>query len=126
MHWRQARAPIYKAACHIPSSWAGAHPPAAVTNVRTTYSTLNKATWVSDGDHKLYSMLQLHGAPMLFGMNGNRVIWQQAGTLGDTQAVLRRSDAWIAGTAAANNAKTDAAVTVPQAAPSNSATTPQN
>ena len=104
----------------------GGSSPAAVSNVRSAYSTLNKATWVPDGDRKLYSMLQLHGAPMLFGMSGNRVIWQQAGTLGDTQGVLHRTDAWIAGTAAANNAKTSVAAAATQAAPSTHATSHQN
>lgn len=82
----------------------GSASPTALGDVRAGYSTLSSANWVADNDHKIFTALQLRGEPTVFGMDGDRVVWRVAGSLGDPQKVLHMTDAWIAGSAAASDA----------------------
>ncbi|HEY4357004.1 MAG TPA: hypothetical protein VGN16_14740 [Acidobacteriaceae bacterium] len=82
----------------------GSTSPTALDTVRAGYSTLSSANWVADRDHKIFTALQLRGEPTVFAMDGSRVIWHVAGSLGDPQKVLHMADAWIAGSAAAADA----------------------
>lgn len=76
----------------------GGEEPSALDTVRATYDNLGDANWVADRDRSVRKALQLTSAPVIFGMDGNRVVWRVAGTMGDAAQVSRLTDHWIAGT----------------------------
>jgi hypothetical protein len=68
----------------------------ALDSVRAKYASLANATWLADRNHQVMTMLKPRGTPMLYAMDGEKIVWSVPGTLGDAAMVERRASDWIA------------------------------
>jgi hypothetical protein len=70
--------------------------PDGLAKVRTKYSTLTNANWVSDKDEVALKALNIHGAPVVFGMDGTAIKWMVPGNLGNPTSVEHMAATWVA------------------------------
>jgi hypothetical protein len=80
----------------------------AVDRVRANYSTLSQATWLADKDDRAFAALKPRGAPMIYAMDGQKIVWSVPGNLGNPAKVEKMTAAWMTsgGTSAAKVSST--------------------
>ena len=66
-----------------------------LTAVSGKFAGLNNATWLSDAKGAITEQLKPNGSPVVYGMDGKKIAWRIAGTLGDARRVGDRAEAWF-------------------------------
>jgi hypothetical protein len=67
---------------------AGAVTPGEIAALREEFPLLTDAAWYADSDNSAAHALGLHGAPAVFGMRGQTVMWMSQGVLPITRALI--------------------------------------
>jgi hypothetical protein len=83
----------------------------ALEKVRANYSALRDATWMSDKNGQALVALKPRGAPIVYAMEGNKIIWSVPGNLGDPARVEKMAASWMTSTSAINGGSPAAAST---------------
>lgn len=68
----------------------------AAEQVRPNFKSMSKASWLTDSKQQVRTQLKVHGAPMLYAMDGTRIEWAVAGNLGNPEKVERIAASWVA------------------------------
>jgi hypothetical protein len=80
----------------------------AAEQVRPNFKSMSKASWLTDSKQQVRTQLKVHGAPMLYAMDGTRIEWAVAGNLGNPEKVERIAASWVASDNADNMVATAA------------------
>jgi hypothetical protein len=68
----------------------------AAETVKANFSTMAGATWLTDPTSQTRVSLNMKGAPMLYAMDGAKIVWRVAGNLGSPAKIEQLAAAWVA------------------------------
>jgi hypothetical protein len=68
----------------------------AAETVKANFSTMEGATWLTDPTKQTRDTLNMKGAPMLYAMDGSKIVWRVAGNLGNPAKLEQLAAGWIA------------------------------
>jgi len=102
----------------------------ALERVRGDFPALSQATWLVDKGHQAIPALKARGTPVLYALEGTRIVWNVPGTLANPALVEKMAAAWMttkplnaAQTAATQTASTTATTGAAASQPASSGTT---
>lgn len=64
-------------------------------NMKTKYAELSQATWYADTSKNAFTLLKLHGVPVILGINQQTIQWSLNGVLSDTNVSKSIVNTWI-------------------------------
>ena len=83
-----------------------------LNTLRSKYPALNNAAWKYDSAGTASASLKPAGAPMMYGMDGSRIVWQTAGMPGGPTATQQRIASWLSSKSTAESVAATSAAAV--------------
>ncbi len=73
----------------------GDHSGSTLAGVAGQYPDLTAAAWYGDPQRQVMHALEMSGAPVAIGVNGDRIVWSLSGTPGGVASVLSAVRSWV-------------------------------